>query len=42
MDQVALDILRDEEVVAENTPAATPRSWYANVLLVAAALFAAC
>jgi phosphate transport system permease protein len=41
MDQVALDILRDEEVVAENTPATTPRSWYANVLLVAAALFAA-
>ncbi len=41
MDPVAVDILRDEEVVAGNTPATTPRSWYANVLVVAAALFAA-
>jgi phosphate transport system permease protein len=41
MDQVALDILRDEEVVAENTPAATPRSWYSTILVAAALLFAA-
>jgi phosphate transport system permease protein len=41
MDQVALDILRDEEVVAENTPATTPRSWYQGLLVLAALLFAA-
>jgi phosphate transport system permease protein len=41
MDPVAVDILKSEEVVAGNTPAATPRSWYSNVLVVAALLFAA-
>jgi phosphate transport system permease protein len=41
MDPVAVDILRDEEVVAENIPAATPRSWYSSVLVLAALLFAA-
>lgn len=41
MDPVAVDILLDEEVVAENTPAATPRSWYSSVLVIAALLFAA-
>jgi phosphate transport system permease protein len=41
MDQVAVDILKDEEVVAEDTPTTTPHSWYSNVLLIAALLFAA-
>jgi phosphate transport system permease protein len=41
MDPVAVDILLDEEVVAENTPATTPRSWYSSVLVIAALLFAA-
>jgi len=41
MDQIAADIVRDEEVVTGETPVTTSRSWYHYLLIAVAVLFTA-